>query len=46
MQKYGKFGENPVPLLDHESNMRLLTTYPYTSEQPGYEARKNAKKSY
>ena len=43
MQKYGKFGEIPVPQLDHESKMRLLKTHSHTSERPGYEARKNAK---
>ena len=43
MQNYGKFGEIPVPL-DHESKMRLLKTHSHTSERPGYEARKNAKK--
>ena len=45
MQKYGKFGKNPVPLLDHESKMRLLKTHSHTSGRPDYEARKNAKKS-
>ena len=45
MQKYGKFGETPVPLPDHESKIRLLKTHPHTSERPGYEANKNAKKS-
>ena len=44
MQKYGKFGQNPIQLLDHESKMRLLKTQFHTSERHGYEARKNAKK--
>ena len=45
MQKYGKFGKNRAPLLDHESKMRLLKAHSHNSERPGYEARKNAKKS-
>ena len=44
MQKYGKFGQNPIPLLGDESKMRLLETQSHTSERPGYEARQNAKK--
>ena len=46
MQKYGKFGETPVPLLiEHESKMRVLKTHSHTSERLGYEARKNVKNS-
>ena len=37
-------GKSQFPYLDHESKMRLLKTHSHTSERPGYEARKNAKK--
>ena len=40
----GNAGKSRFPLLYHESKMRLLTTHSHTSERPGYEARKNAKK--
>ena len=44
MRKYGKFEEDPVPLLDYESKLRLLKTHSHTSERPGYETRKNVEK--
>ena len=33
MQKYGKFRETQLYELEHESNVRLLKTYSYTSER-------------
>ena len=40
----GYSGKSQFPKLDDESKMRLLKTHSRTSERPGYEARKNAKK--
>ena len=40
----GNLGKSRFPQLDHESKMWLLKTHSHTSERPGYEARKNAKK--
>ena len=40
----GNSGKSRFPSLDNESKMRLLKTHSHTSERPGYEARRNAKK--
>ena len=39
MQKFGRFGKNRFHGLEHDSKMRLFTTYSHTSTLRGYDER-------